>query len=368
MESHKKLLVCSLPITRLSFSIQENQDEFRSNQDLALQITKRQELGTEKFQIEQGCNGLKDQRVTSNSSKEISFSSEISKTDSPAKTPIGLKFQDMKERLQLNFSKTSSERGCDNPKPICNMSKTLFESNSPQESLFEEFYCHYRNNEIIDELSLLRKNQQDGVYLTPSLKSLQIWFGVIFVRDGLYDEGIFHFNIYLSDDFPAAKPVFRFKSKIFHPQIEQCKGILNFRNFFENHGRRRTRVWEMVRYARSCFYHLDIKNSVNKEAAELLENDFNKFKARCRSSVLESLLEFEDQRHQVKQEAENPLRCTILTDDVIKVVKKILVNKKLRMNEETSLYFWAKNQLGKVLNNINYYTSFERDRDPASSG
>ena len=367
MESHEKLLASPLPITRLSFSIQEN-PEFRSNQDLALQITKSQELSTEKFQIEQRCDGLKDRKVTINISKEISFSGETSKTESPAKTPIGLKFQDMKERLQLNLNKTSSEKGCDNTKPTCNISKTFFESNSLQESLFEEFYCHYRNNEIMDELSLLRKNQQDGVYLTPSLKSLQVWFGVIFIRDGLYDEGIFHFNIYLSDDFPAAKPVFRFKSKIFHPQIEQCKGILNFRNFFESHGRRRTRIWEMVRYARSCFYHLDIKNSVNKEAAELLENDFNKFKARCRSSVLESLLEFEDQRHQIKQETENPLRCTILSDDVIKVVKKILVNKKLRVNEETSLYFWAKNQLGKVLNNINYYTSFERDRDLASSG
>lgn len=43
---------------------------------------------------------------------------------------------------------------------------------------------------------------QTFLYKT-SFNSLLDWFGVIFVREGVYNEGIFRFSITLPDNFPS---------------------------------------------------------------------------------------------------------------------------------------------------------------------
>lgn len=38
-----------------------------------------------------------------------------------------------------------------------------------------------------------------------------VWFGVIFIRSGIYEDGIFRFNIFLPEDFPdGGHPVSNF--------------------------------------------------------------------------------------------------------------------------------------------------------------
>lgn len=73
---------------------------------------------------------------------------------------------------------------------------------------------------------LLSENMQ-GVYVIPSRENslcmhervfiilflygyFLVWFGVIFVRSGLYEDGVFRFNIMLPENFPEGDRPVRF--------------------------------------------------------------------------------------------------------------------------------------------------------------
>ena len=237
---------------------------------------------------------------------------------------------------------------------------------------FDEFYQYYRDRAILSELDIVKNEDHDGVYVIPSFHSLQIWHGVMFIRDGPYHEGIFHFNIYLTDDFPESRPVLRFSSKIFHPQISARTGTLNLSSEFPKWRHQKNRISSVLKFARSCFYHLDTREALNIEAAELVDSDFEKFKARCRSSVLDSLLEYEERRFNKSARIDdttdpkvtNPFKAPILDEEMFCMVKNVMVNQDLdSLYGSYSMLTWAKSQLGKVLNNLSYTAKNEETND-----
>ena len=52
------------------------------------------------------------------------------------------------------------------------------------------------------EYSHLQKNAPAGVFVMPSLESLRVWHGVIFVRKGVYQGGVFKFRVDLPPEYP----------------------------------------------------------------------------------------------------------------------------------------------------------------------
>ena len=61
----------------------------------------------------------------------------------------------------------------------------------------------YRSQTIKDyglmiEYKHLKQYVPSGIYVLPSFEDLRLWFGVIFIRRGLYQGGVFRFRI----DFP----------------------------------------------------------------------------------------------------------------------------------------------------------------------
>lgn len=55
---------------------------------------------------------------------------------------------------------------------------------------------------ILTEYERLQSEDLSGVYVTPSYENPFLWFGVIFVRVGIYKDGIFRFTITLPSKFP----------------------------------------------------------------------------------------------------------------------------------------------------------------------
>ena len=43
------------------------------------------------------------------------------------------------------------------------------------------------------EFNLLLKQKLPGIYCLPSAKSALTWFGVLFIRQGSYQEGVFRY-------------------------------------------------------------------------------------------------------------------------------------------------------------------------------
>jgi ubiquitin-protein ligase len=55
------------------------------------------------------------------------------------------------------------------------------------------FTPYYRQQYMLIEYRHLAKFAPSGVYVTPSIDSLNTWQGAIFLRQGLYRGGIFKF-------------------------------------------------------------------------------------------------------------------------------------------------------------------------------
>lgn len=55
---------------------------------------------------------------------------------------------------------------------------------------------------ILAEYKMIQSETISGVFVIPSATSSLIWFGVIFVRIGTYQDAIFRFKIKLSPSFP----------------------------------------------------------------------------------------------------------------------------------------------------------------------
>ena len=100
---------------------------------------------------------------------------------------------------------------------------------------------------LMAEYNLLLKQKLPGIYCIPSANSSLLWFGVLFIRQGPYQEGVFRFvyNIYKKVRDPTYIPVFRFQvmipdnypdgdvpkvvfeSHVFHPCIDPNTHQLN---------------------------------------------------------------------------------------------------------------------------------------------
>ncbi|MGH0150407.1 UNVERIFIED_CONTAM: hypothetical protein FKN15_063199 [Acipenser sinensis] len=61
------------------------------------------------------------------------------------------------------------------------------------------FYLEYS---LLAEFTLMIKQKLPGIYVQPSYRSALMWFGVIFIRHGLYQDGVFKFSVYIPDNYP----------------------------------------------------------------------------------------------------------------------------------------------------------------------
>lgn len=109
-----------------------------------------------------------------------------------------------------------------------------------------------------------------GIYMIPSSESSFMWFGVIFVRKGVYRGGIFRFNISLPQDYPntASPPTVIFQSQLFHPSICPFTGTLDTSNTFpkwtaDNH------LWQLAKYIIYLFEYPDQGKISHQEAFEM---------------------------------------------------------------------------------------------------
>lgn len=60
-------------------------------------------------------------------------------------------------------------------------------------------YCDDAFNGIVSEL-ILSKQRYHSNTVRPRLPA--VWFGVIFIRHGLYQDGVFKFTVYIPDNYP----------------------------------------------------------------------------------------------------------------------------------------------------------------------
>ena len=121
---------------------------------------------------------------------------------------------------------------------------------------------------------------------------------MIFVRQGVYRDGIFKFKIIIPQNYPAddARPVVIFDTPLFHPLVNPETGELDMTKQFPSWKEGRDSLLLVLVYVKKIFYlkSYDIKGAVNEEAAEIFKNGGEKKTtfvsriSRCVSSSLRS--------------------------------------------------------------------------------
>ena len=76
-----------------------------------------------------------------------------------------------------------------------------------------------KNYALTLEYKHLQQRAPGGVYVLPH--ELRLWSGVIFVRQGVYRDGIFKFRVIIPTNYPAddACPTVVFDTPVFHPLV-----------------------------------------------------------------------------------------------------------------------------------------------------
>ena len=90
---------------------------------------------------------------------------------------------------------------------------------------------HLKDVKLALEFKHLGKHAPGGVYLMPELDNIRKLHGVIFVRRGLYRDGVFRFVMTLPPEYNDINthPSIFFTPPIYHPLIHPISGELNLR-------------------------------------------------------------------------------------------------------------------------------------------
>uniref|UniRef100_A0A672QSY1 AKT-interacting protein-like n=1 Tax=Sinocyclocheilus grahami TaxID=75366 RepID=A0A672QSY1_SINGR len=127
------------------------------------------------------------------------------------------------------------------------------------------FYLEYS---LLAEFTLVIKQKLPGIYVQPSYRSALMWFGVIFIRHGLYQDGVFKFTVYIPDNYPDGDcPRVVFDTPVFHPLVDPVSGELDVRRAFTKWRRNHNHIWQVLMYARTIFYKINTMDPLNPEAA-----------------------------------------------------------------------------------------------------
>ncbi|XP_072321567.1 AKT-interacting protein isoform X2 [Eucyclogobius newberryi] len=189
---------------------------------------------------------------------------------SPARLPFGKKLLPAIPKNVVPTTKPSSATA-----PV--------QSTNGTHASYGPFYLEYS---LLAEFTLVIKQKLPGIYVQPSYKSALMWFGVIFIRHGLYQDGVFKFTVYIPDNYPDGEcPKLVFDIPVFHPLVDPVSGELDVRRAFTKWRRNHNHIWQVLMYARTIFYKINTTEPLNPEAAVLYEKDVQLFKSKVVESV-----------------------------------------------------------------------------------
>lgn len=96
-------------------------------------------------------------------------------------------------------------------------------------SILERSSQHIKDFKLAIEFKYLMKHAPAGVYLMPEFDNIRRLHGVIFIRRGLYREGVFRFiiNLPMAYNDDNTHPQIVFTPPIFNPLVDPLTGILD---------------------------------------------------------------------------------------------------------------------------------------------
>ncbi|KAG5182695.1 ubiquitin-conjugating enzyme/RWD-like protein [Tribonema minus] len=151
-----------------------------------------------------------------------------------------------------------------------------------------------KDYKIAVEYKHLWQHAPGGVYVTPDLDDLRIWHGVIFVRRGMYANGMFKFSVELPQNYgdAGAWPRLVFMSTVFNPLVKPSNGELDLRLMMPGwNPAGGDCMLKVITYMKKIFYTKDFALAAppNPEAQRMFRDNKSGFAERAAACVEESL-------------------------------------------------------------------------------
>lgn len=146
----------------------------------------------------------------------------------------------------------------------------------------------FLEHSIAAEYNHLKKTKIPGVYCIPSYHDPLVWFGVVFIRQGIYQDGVFRFTMTIPPNYPDGDcPTLVFTPSVFHPFIDPTSGRLSLERAFNGWKPNVNHLWQILLYVRRIFYKFDSKNATNIQAGKLFETDLPNYKKKVENAIAE---------------------------------------------------------------------------------
>lgn len=201
---------------------------------------------------------------------------------------------DKKEIVETSFQRKGSIRRVLPSSPqgdsLLNVSARMVSNskttNFPKEN-YSQFFLEYNLMSEFNMVSRFRE-KYSGVYVIPSAESSLVWFGIIFVRSGIYEGGAFRFLIFFTEQFPVGgAPTVLFESSLFHPAVDEITREFDVKAFFPDWRKDVNHVYQILVILKQILHCVDARSflPVNKNAAELFSSDKAAYQARVKQDI-----------------------------------------------------------------------------------
>lgn len=160
-----------------------------------------------------------------------------------------------------------------------------------QRLLQEEREQALRDYKVTIEYKHLKSHAPGGVYLIPSLDDLRLFFGIIFVRRGLYTNGIFKFKLRLPPKYNDINqhPQLTFTSSVYNPYVDPNTGALEISAGYPKWDPSKHYLVTVLTFLKKIFYAKSFDEATaNPTARELASTDPSAYRQQVEDCVRQS--------------------------------------------------------------------------------
>lgn len=155
----------------------------------------------------------------------------------------------------------------------------------------EDYEQALRDYKVTIEYKHLKQHAPGGVYLVPALESLRHFYGVIFIRRGIYTNGIFKFQLTLPKLYNDVDqhPQLVFTSNVYNPHVDPLSGKLDVETAYPEWDPTRHYLVTILTFVKKIFYAKDYADAqANPKAKVLHQSNPDEFRQRVDECVRES--------------------------------------------------------------------------------
>ncbi|KAJ2722961.1 hypothetical protein GGI07_002973 [Coemansia sp. Benny D115] len=158
------------------------------------------------------------------------------------------------------------------------------------------FYSdHMRRCELRIELLGLNTmgHNPRGIYVMPSLGSINVWYGVMFVKRGYWRDAVVRFRIDIPREYPRTHPIIRLSTSVSHPLVRLEDGRFALEQQFPQWTPYTDFIYHALHYFKNAFKNrvlrqLQPKDCYNIGAYMKFKNDLPQFREHARVDSLKS--------------------------------------------------------------------------------